>query len=235
VKLALAMMFCNQDLPFLKLHFPVLRACFEKIYCATGDDTDCEAADYLRTNGVQIIPLAFDNNWAEFWNKFIITLMAHGVERMIRLDPDELMFPDHIAYVDILLNHFELIGFPRWNFWYDRTQYNINAYPDSQWRAWRLEGHVSYFGTVHEGISFSGQRDEIALPMNIPIFHYGDIGKANINVRALRYINYDLVNKGLPTVKEIPPGRQPGAATTPFTDPQPLDPVVIGKYAPFEE
>lgn len=242
MNLCLGMLFCERDLPWVKLHLPVYVKAFGSNPIIIGydmGDYGQESHDYFTKldADVQMIEINFHQDWSAALNQIIDFGIWLKQDAMLRLDPDELMFGGDIELVGKILNHYSLIGLARYNFWYDRTQVNVNAYglADAQWRAWRLDGRARYVGKRHEGVAFGGHARETLICPDVAIYHYGDIGKQNIWARALRYINYDRADLGLEPLTEIPPDRPPGAKTEPFDKPQPLDPAVCGLTAPFEE
>ena len=240
MSLTLALMFCERELPWLKLHLPVYVEAFrehpEDLFLnayAASDETDGETARYLASLGFHVLTIPFHDDWSQFWNAFLDCLRPCGVTKVLRLDADELIFPRLVPVFDSLLDRASLINIKRYNFWYDRKQYNVNAFPDFQMRCYRLTEKIRYISQRHEGIT--GYVGETCWLEDGYIYHYGDIGQQNIRDRALRYINYDQVDKGLPLMDAIPADRQPGAATAPFEGEQPLDPDVVGLTAPFKE
>lgn len=240
MNLCLGMLYCDRDLPWLKLHLPVYLSVIKGSPFILGyDHRDFSEESHRFISNldadVQLIDISFEQDWSAAWNKIIHFANWLNQHMMLRLDPDELMFPDEIRQAAGLLDHYALVSFPRWNFWYDRLQVNVHARPDMQYRAWRLDGRVTYQGKRHEVVRFGGHAREVYQAKGIYIYHYGDIGMRNIYDRALRYINYERMDKGLPLLDEIPSDRRPGATTEPFTGSQPLDPAICGIYAPFVE
>lgn len=228
------MQFCEADAPYLRLHLPVLVDSFDTIIPVTYEP-DGEAADIVASHDLEFLVRPFAWNWSDYWNNIIDYATGLGHKAMIRLDPDELIFPTLVDRLDNMLDRWRLIGLPRYNFFYDRTQYNVDSYPDLQWRCFRLDGTSRYDGkAIHEGIQYTGPLDEyvyLASDNMGHIYHYGDIGP-NIQRRALRYHNLGLVDQGLPPVSELPADIKSGAMTQTFVGAQPLE---TDPFAPFED
>lgn len=230
--LTLGMMFHQGDLPFLKLHMPYLRQGFSEVI-AGSDCISSEAADYLRTLGVEVVPVPFNDHWAESLNALINTATNNGHTKMLRLDPDELIFVQDAPKIEAGLDAYRYLAFPRHNFWYSREMVDVNAWPDTQLRAWRLDGNVRYQGKRHEGIPY--QAGELGQVVGVELFHYGDASTTGYMQKALKYERYRRRDAGLPDVDKLPDDVHPGANVMPFLERQPLNPAIIGKFAPFKE
>lgn len=238
--LTLGMMFCAHDLPYLRLHLPVYMEGFRSdnklhIIAASSDGTYTDSYKFMKELGADVTSIQFNWNWSKFWNELLGYAQARGATKLLRLDPDELIWQADVQRIDALLDAYSFLAFPRHNFFYDRTQVNVNAHPDLQARAWRMDGRIQFQGEIHEGVAFSGNPNECAHIHQIHLWHFGDIGKANIQRRALMYINYQRRKEGLAQLERVPDDQQPGAQTARFVGKQPIDPLAIGKYAPFSE
>jgi hypothetical protein len=234
----LAIQFCERDLPFLRLHLPVYLSAFsqnDKVNAfAASDQTGGPAAEYLTQIGVTVVNLPFFDDWGQFWNSFLSKLREHGIVKVLRADPDEAFFPSDLLVLDSLLDQYALIALPRLNFWGDR-KHEMNNRPDAQWRGFRVDRPVYFAGKRHEGVGYHGAASEILVAQDAPmIYHYGPASQTGIYERALRYWNYDRMDKGLDPVEVLPPEVSLEWGAIPYDGPQPLDPEIVGLYAPFE-
>lgn len=239
--LTLLMMLNQNDEPYLRLHLPVYLDAFRSegklnVIAASSDGTQTDAFRYMKDLGVAPISIPFEDwDWSKFLNQMLSYAQARGVTKVLRLDPDELMWPTDVAKIDNYLDVYSLLAFPRYSFFWSRDQVNTASFPDLQSRAFRLDGRVHYEGRIHEYPVFTGNPEEMADIHAVKIHHYGDVGKAQVQRRALFYINDRRRAENLPLLTEVPADQQPGAPTQRFQGRQPLDPVACGKYAPFKE
>lgn len=229
--ICLGLMFHQGDLPFLRLHIPYLRQGFEHIM-AGSDDTSSEAAEFLRGCGAEVVPVPFNDHWSESLNA-LIDAATGRYDKMIRLDPDELIFVEDIPRIEAGLDRARMLITARYNFWFSRETMDIGAFPDFQCRMWRLDGNVRYQGKRHEGL-VSGPGDMVMLP-GVYLYHYGDASTTGYMHKALKYFNYARRDTGQPLVDKLPDDVYPGANVAIFAGAQPLDPAVVGKTAPFDE
>lgn len=231
--LALALMYCTQDEPFLRLHLPAMVGKVDPAnVVAASERVDDGASACLRTLGIEPFYIPFSGHWADFLNQLLQRAQIRGYSKVIRLDPDELVFPDTFSWTNAQLNQASMIAFPRWNFWYDRCHV-MGDWPDYQWRAWRLDRGIQYVGKVHEQPMYQGP--DTLVQDRVPIFHYGNVSMTAIRRRWLYYQNYDRRERGLPPLAEVPPDANLSWGSLPFDKPQPLDPAVVGPLAPFDE
>jgi hypothetical protein len=184
--LCLCAMFCARDLPFITLQMPYNINAFgrQNIVTAT-DEVSSEAANWLREQGIKVVPIEFHQHWSESLNQMLDQAVALGFDRVIRLDPDEMIFCENVPQINRLLDQYSLLIFPRYNYFWSRTTVNTSAWPDLQYRAWRLDGRSRYVGQRHEGIIFTGPADEVGIVDNIAWHHYGDCSKTAVYERAL--------------------------------------------------
>lgn len=238
--LTLVMLIAAHDEPYLRLHMPVYMGAFRvgkklNVIAASTDGAETDSYKYMQSIGAQVHTVDFNWDWSLALNQLLDIARTAKVDRVLRMDPDELIFPDDPKRIDAMLDSYSVLAFPRFSYFYDRTQVNTNSYPDLQFRAWRLDDRIRYQGKIHEGIVFTGPPSEVVHLNNVQIHHYGDIGKENIQRRALLYVNARRRDQGLPPLKKVPADQQPGASTQPFMGIQPLDPQTVGIYAPFSE
>ncbi len=251
LKLCLGMMVHN-DAHWLRLHLPVYANCFDGMIVVmepieTPADYACIAALTTITPNFTVYQHEFNNDWSEMYNHVIDGAEEWGYDAIVRLDPDEAIFPHDVQAIRELLETYSVLCFARYNFWQDRLHYTPGIFPDWQARAWQLNKGIRLEGQHHEGIFwpkynlFEGDpvadtpRQVLRVP-NINIYHYGNVGRERILERDLHYLNLGREEAGHPPLTERPADREfPTRHNIPFRGPQPLDPNVIGLYAPFEE
>lgn len=240
MQLTLGMMIHN-DNAWLRLHLPVIAPAFDGVLIVTDDDeaTSKEAAEIVNATGVgwRMFQHEFYSNWSEMFNHVIDHATESGFTHIIRLDPDELMHPDHIQEVRGMFDECDLITFSRYNFWMDRLHYvaQFPFYPDYQTRAWKLGSGVRLTGDRHEHVMWPNDKRRHIRTEATPIFHYGDIHLPNILLRDFKYLNYARIDAGHQPLAERPEDRPiPHRDNIPFEGLQPIDPAICGIYAPFE-
>lgn len=245
---ALAFAFQN-ELPWLRLHLPVmLRAgAIDGMVALDGGSAD-GGAEYVRSLGGVVHERPFDWRFGDHMNALITACEGEGYSAMLRIDPDECLFPRDIDAAADLLHTYKALRLARFNFVGDRLHIYPYKYPDYQTRAFRLGQGVAYIGDVHETLEKSfraigwiedggdlvGQRDIVMCPQ-ISIYHYGEI-QADARF-ALKHVNYARLLQQLPPLERLPDGYSTtGAARfrVPFHGPQPVDPQVVGALAPLE-
>lgn len=257
MKLALGMMVHN-DLDFLRLHLPIISDCFDSVIMIVETRQEQESLlhemsliipNYKRY--VYVLGREFHNNWSEHFNHILDQAELQGVDgqmdAIVRLDPDEAIFPRDVDAVRTLLETYTILCFARYNFWGDRLHYTPGIYPDWQARAWQLNKGIRLGGQHHEGIGwlqyglYEGDpvADEPRPVLRVPtvnIYHYGNVGRARILERDLHYVNVAREEAGHPPLTELPEGRAfPTRHSILFHGPQPVDPAVVGAFAPWEE
>jgi hypothetical protein len=217
---------------WLRLILPTLQQPFvDGIVILDGgsqDDTQAVAEDH----GAFVAERPFDYDFAAHANALINVCEAYGFTMMLRLDPDELVFPSTLMRVRSTLEAVhEIVGLPRRHFWGDRLHVHADWYPDPQWRAWRLGCGVKYESTlkVHEIPSLNVPRRMLE---HADIFHYGYTVKPS--KRRYRAALYEAIQAGVPLPNEstFTDDTPLIAPTTLYTDEQPLDPYTIGIHAP---
>lgn len=247
MKLALVLMINPNDLPFLRLHLPVFKDSFDGLVCIADPAEGCEHIEYVKSQGADVIYRTFDNNWSAQFNAVIDYVENLGYQALVRLDPDELIFPRDADAIRMLLERYTILCFARYNFWVDRLHYTPGIYPDWQCRSWLLNQGIRLGGQHHEGVGwlqydmFEGDpiadtpRQVLRVP-HINLYHYGNVGRERILERDLHYVNVDREKAGHPPLDERPAERAfPTRHSIPFTGVQPLDPAVVGAVAPWSE
>jgi hypothetical protein len=249
MKLCLAVAFQNEQ-PWLELHLPAaLRAeSLAGLVALDGGSEDGSAAVIKKLKG-KVQKREFDWDFSAHMNTLIDLAESAGYDALIRLDPDELMFPEHIDAVAALLEQHKAVRLPRINFEVDREHYCPTLYPDFQLRVFRLGEGVRYSGRVHESLDAAmaragwrerhntdpDQRRDLITAPHLPIFHYE--GLKDGPTRQLKGLNYQRVGQGQKPQEKLPwnfPAWVP-RWNLPFVGPQPLDPAEIGTRAPIEE
>lgn len=235
MRLALAFMM-QTDLHWLGLHLPLYRASgvFDGVVALDGGSTD-ESVYYVESLGGVVYHRPFDWNFAAQGNALIHACEAEGYDALLRIDPDESMFPEDMHKVRTTLEQFpnRLIGLSRRHFIGDRLHVHRDWNYDPQWRAWQLHRGVHYPAdqSVHEVPSWTG--GEQLLLEDVVIFHYGYLKSADD--LDFRTAIYDALKKGFPLPsREDYRGRTLNIPRVPFDGRQPLDPNTIGARAPFE-
>lgn len=232
MKLALAFMYMDSDIAWLRLHLPVWMdsGVFDGAVAVNGEPEDvrCEFPGYV--NHVARSP--FQNNFGAQGNVLISCCGFGGYDAMLRVDPDELMFPDDMRKVRAALEAYpdRLLGLARRHFVGDRLHVHPDWHPDFQWRAWWLNNGTHYDddAKVHE----LPTGDRLELPGAV-LYHYGYI--IPDSERAYKIALYDAIANGtaLPTKAEYANWKL-DIPRVEYHGEQPLDPQVIGLRAPFE-
>jgi len=246
VKFCVAMMFQNEA-EWLLLHLPVItRANIDGLVGLDGGSQD-GSAEVFASFGGQVFYRPFSFPMCDHENHLIDTAERAGYDAVLKMDPDELFFPEHISQMPDLLGRFKMLRFPTYNFVEDRKHYNPTGwYPDWHGRAWRLNCGIHYIKPIHSVPNWDSlgwkhcEREmnpdavcDVVDCGHIHLYHYGDI--KDRAKRALHYANADRWIRGEPMIDALPEGtvlRPPFCI--PFTGPQPLDPDVIGAKAPVE-
>lgn len=141
-----------------------------------GGSTDQSAALFEAEGGV-VYHRPFDWHFGNHMNALIEACTASGYDAMLRLDPDETVFPYLFSVLEETLESVEIVGLPRYAFVEDREHWNPRWHPDYQLRAFRLNRGLRYQGTVHEMLNFTeGRYGLVYLDRARPhthIYHYG--------------------------------------------------------------
>lgn len=234
MKLCLGLLIQNSE-HWLNCHLNKIleSTAIDGLVAVDGGSTD-HSADVIKTHGGYVYDRQFDWNFAAQSNHLMYTATSLGFEALLRLDPDELMYPAHIGYIKEQLDEYDVVRLPRYNFWMDRLHWTSDSYPDWQARLFRLGSNIHWQGRVHEQLYIPTYMN-VLLSSETPIFHYGDIA-----VRPLTHYNYARLMNGLPPVDALPPDapdeyRNPKRQSVLFEKKQPINPFDIGIHAPFSE
>lgn len=245
MKLALLFAFHNEK-EWLDLHYPVwVRSdAIDGVIALDTGSTD--------NSVLSISPGKYDVNIAllrevygfgpfdKMFNALISAAETLGYDAVLRLDPDELVFPEHIAGIKKLLEQYKLVCLSRYDFWSDRMHYTPALYPDFQARAFRLNEGIRLRGKIHEGVNWSErgwvEGIDVLKDTKYPIYHYGNI-LPHRKERKLHYINQYQLTHGQEPVKmndvDFTKVQDAHRDVVPFVGRQPLDPELIGYTAPF--
>ncbi len=243
MRLALAMMVQNER-PWLELHLPVLLngADLDGVVILDGGSHDGSASTVEAiVNGrypLHVGGRAFDWDFSAQANALVELGEQVGYDALLRLDPDELLFPSSFARIKVYLAG-TLLGlrFPRLNFGPDRLHFNADNFPDPQFRAFWLRRGVSYHNLVHEMPVTVETWNTWPFVPDVAIYHYSGITPPTPR-RWLQHSNYARLSQHLPPLLDVPEGFVVPAdfereTTVPYEGAQPLDPLVCGAKAPF--
>lgn len=232
-KIALAMMFQN-EVDWLKLHVPAMLSAVDGVVALDGGSAD-GGDEWLRSIGAEVYAREFDWNFGA-QAQFLLECVERsevGYDYILRLDPDEIMFPEDIISIKSMLESgkYHLLHLPRVNFIRDRLHYSKTLDVFNQWRAWTLHKGIKYHDVkVHETPKVPANSGIKTHVVNQRIFHYGNIKDAyDRHFRGLVY-------KSIIQKEDMPvfdPVATPWYPNEPFTDAQPLDPYEIGFRAPL--
>ncbi len=232
MKLALAMMTKNCS-GYLRLHLPkLLESAAIAGLITIDDDSIDDTVEVVESFGGKVYYHALEGNYSAQCNRLIAVCEALGFDALLRLDPDECMFPNDINSVLYLLQEWQVVRLARYNFWKDRLHWTKESYPDWQGRAFLLRRGVYWQGKVHEQLYIPPYIKECRYG-DAPIYHYGDIG----SIDGLKHYNYDRMLRGLEPVNALPDDapdnfKNPCRPSDLFEGKQPIDPLVVGVYAP---
>ena len=237
MRFCLAMAF-QDEAHWLKLHLPrILEATsIDGVVALDGGSQD-DGPEILVELGAIVYWRPFDWDFAAHMNALIECCEAEGYDAMLRLDPDELMWPADVDAVAAALKRHIAVKLPTYHFEDDRHQWMPQHYPDFHIRAWRLdEDAVRYKGKVHEWPKRGGER-LMAYEINAHLYHYEGI-RPHSERRRLKHLNYQRLKAGKDALPELPAGVRVNGKyrpREPFAELQPLAPEEIGARAPFEE
>lgn len=233
MKFCLALMF-QTEADWLRLHLPVLMQANIDGLVALDGGSDDDSRDVIFEFGGHLFTRQFDWHFGNQGNYLIECCQKAGCDAMLRLDPDELMFPEDINRVRELLetDKTDLVILPRFNFTKDRLHWQAESYPDYQQRAWLLNRGVHYQASVHEVPHHPNLRIHHAAGLNI--FHYGDIRYHEF--RAWRHAMYIALQNGdslPPKPESFSDGQIGWPPQERFDKPQPLEFREVGLRAPL--
>jgi hypothetical protein len=242
------MLFCDRDLPYLRLHLPVYANACDGFVGLTDMTTSAETVALVQSFGARTFRHDWQDNWSYSLNILIQRCEECGFDAMLRLDPDEAIFPASAQVIkQVLERDCTLLFLSRWNFWMDRKHYSAANYPNYVHKAFRLNRGIRWILKRHEtmnlqelGLTVDLNASPDVRAMSIPdpqVFHYGWL-KPNLAEKELRYINYHRRDDGLSEL-DVHPGPVSQEYVSfqdvqEFTLPQPIDPDVCGIYAPWE-
>lgn len=237
MSICLGLLFHQADYPFLRLHIPYLAPAFGAgvDIVAASDDVNSEAAQFLRSVGAHVAQIEWTDDWSAALNQLMGVAATLKYQKMVRADPDELLFVEDVPKIDAALDTYSLMIFTRINHWYDRAHYDVGCGSDFQYRAWRLDGSCQYVSKRHEGIFYTGDPAGRVVVTDVVWHHYGDASRTGYMRKALKYENYRRIDEGLPPVDKLPDDVHPGANVELFTGAQPIPPETCGLTAPFSE
>ncbi len=223
---------------WLELHLPHLvnRLAYDIVVvdlCSTDD-----SRDIARRYGALVTTASIHNNWQASFNELLDYAKSLGYTKMVRLDPDELMFRSDIEKVLERLSEFDVVDLPRINFEVDRYHYCPELYPDLQTRGIRLDKGIRFEGSiVHTTIDSVTSRCYVP---NAPIYHYE--GLNSMVSRVLKALKKSEILTGVSEIKRgaslsisnKPRNHKPfGLASFSFRPDQPA--YFTNPYAPFDE
>lgn len=231
MKLCLAMAFQSES-QWLRLHLPAL-ARTAQAWGLVGLDggSDDDSALVFAAHGGVVHTRPFDWHFARHMNALLAACEAEGYDAVLRLDPDELVFPDVFAAVTSALEDADAVALPRYGFVSDRAHHNPRWHPDYQVRGVRLGVGLRYDGAVHEQLNYvDGYRLRrlSATAPRLHLYHYGWL--LPLDARRAREARYAALVGG---------NADPSAHLVegypyhePFTGEQPLSVEDVGALAP---
>jgi hypothetical protein len=238
------MMFQNEA-DWMRLQLPVLMASGVGLVGLDGGSED-GGADVIREFGGVCYEHPYCWPPVHQHNKLIECCEDAGYEGMVKIDPDELFFAEHLEQIPELLEDFKVLRMPTINFVNDRLHYApIGWYPDWHARAWRLNIGIRYLHDFHSVPNWrelgmrlrednvdDGER-EVVNCGHIHLFHYGEV--KDIKARGLRKLNLTRFQEGQPLLEELPEDEHPRRPfSIRFIGAQPLDQMVVGIRTPVQ-
>lgn len=144
------------------------------------------------------------SNYGNARNEIIKTAEAKKYDWIVFLDSDEELQESGISLIKryIEAGVSDAFGLPRIEFVKDQNHYDDSVYPDWQHRVFRLNSGFSYRGDVHETLYKGSQIAEVVHLIRCPIYHYGKCESKEF--LALKYLNYERMKAGLPTLDKLP-------------------------------
>lgn len=229
MRLCLAVMFQNEA-NWLRLHLPVFAHAFDGLVGLDGGSTDDSAAVF-RSFGGTVHHRAFDFNFGAQGNALLDAAIADGYDAVLRIDPDECIYPQTAQAVKDTLKHRPVVALPRINFAHNRLWFVPEWYPDHQFRGIRLDAGLRYAGKVHEGLDCDYATQVARLPTPA-IYHYS--GVRGLTASQKRSAVYGAIARNEQTDWSAPADEQwhyPPMKR--FDGVQPLDPYAVGIHAPY--
>jgi len=229
MRLCLAMAFQNEA-QWLRLHLPALALPADWGLVGLDGGSEDDSRLVFEMHGGVVHERPFDWHFARHMNALIMACEAEGYDALLRLDPDELVYPDVFTAVAQMLATRECVALPRYGFVRDRRHYNPRWHPDWQVRAFRLGVGLRYDGAVHEQLNYADGFRMGYLPDDprLHIYHYGWI--LPLQARREREARYAaLVGGNADPAAHLADGYP---HYVPFMGGQPLDPEEVGALAP---
>jgi hypothetical protein len=197
---ALVFFYQNEE-HWLRLHLPTLMRVSEFMSVdLVGLDGGSEdfSSSIIREFGGKTFSRPFDN-FGEQAEALLRLCESLGYNFILRLDPDELMFPEQMTQVfSFLMQGAGAISMSRFNFEEDRWHYRPDVFPDMQVRGIDTRC-CKYVGAVHESVLC---KTEIVMAPDISIFHYEGLNTPEHKM--LKHINYKRMVKHLPRFEKLP-------------------------------
>lgn len=229
MKLCLAMAFQNES-QWLRLHLPALALPASWGLVGLDGGSDDDSALVFAEHGGVVHTRPFDWHFARHMNALLAACEAEGYDAVLRLDPDELVFPDVYGAVVSALEYADAVALPRYGFVSDRAHHNPRWHPDYQVRGVRLGVGLRYDGAVHEQLNYvDGYRlGYLSGEPRLHIYHYGWI--LPLDARRAREARYAaLVGGNADPAAHLVDGYP---YHVPFEGAQPLEPEAVGALAP---
>jgi len=199
----------GNDEEILKKHLPIISKCFTTKIAVDSSTLD-RTNIVLKENGFIVYRREWDYNYSEARNLVIQKAEELGMEAMLMLDSDECMFPKDIEKIRKLLEQYEAIKLPRYEFGPTKEWYNPTLYPDYQGRAFQLNKGYHYRNKIHE-ILYRKQEEKSIFEQDgfypsdeTHIYHYGRC--KDLNKIWLKYENYRRIQENKKILLEIPKG-----------------------------
>jgi GT2 family glycosyltransferase len=244
---------CLNEVPWLRLHLPVmLRAHIDGVVVVDGGSHDGSyevvreiAASKRCPFYGEVHPWRWD--FAEQQNHVVTLAERSGFDAMLKWDPDELLFAEHINQAAEVMETqgAKAVVVSRYNFEENRCRYSPYLYPDKQLRFHVLNEGFYWYRRLHATTNAYDQWTEpagtdpdvarqIVWLSHINIYHYE--GLKPMRDRTLKVLNYRRVAEGYPPLTALPEGHEVLSYryAVGFRGPQPLDWMECGENAPYE-
>ena len=237
MKLCIGMMYQYDD-HWLRLHVPKLAEAGLPFVFLNGNGERTEIDKFLGQYGA-VFYRRFEWNFADQQNYLNECAERMDLDAIIKLDPDELMWPEDLRYIAREIGDtYKAACLPRWNFVNDRlhVQKADGWWPDLQTRVWLLNFGVEWRGQHHASAAASiRELGWLLHRLERPIYHYKWI--APRESCTLSRLNYERTQQGLAPLMGLPEDAELCAvpAGESFAQQQPLDAWKIGARAPFED
>jgi len=233
MRLCLALMMQNEA-DWIRLHVRHLLPVVDGLIAVDGGSTD-DSMQVIESMGGLVFLRPFDYNFSGQANYLIQCAEAAGYDAILRLDPDETMFAEHVIRIRAILEagDFHLLHIPRINFVGDRLHHSPLIDPHAQWRAWVLNRGIRYHAVkVHETPMLPSGLLTTVVP-DVAIYHYGFVKPTS--EREYGWQVYSALQSGQPVPAKPDHFEDDGSHfdRDPFTGSQPVDPFEVGIRAPL--